>query len=101
MFRLTTRTVFQPSKCQSRSLWEWVNMMFNKPDLDRLKEVGPDRCCAEWLLRNGGAVKWTGDPVVHTDYNSLPKNTGGRFVEEIDGTDSSISHYGFGHLCKR
>ena len=26
----------------------------------RIKDVGPDRACAEWLLRCGAVVKWHG-----------------------------------------
>ena len=28
--------------------------------LARIKDVGPDRACAEWLLRCGAVVKWKG-----------------------------------------
>ncbi|XP_045521990.1 ATP synthase subunit s, mitochondrial isoform X2 [Pieris brassicae] len=45
-------------KTPIRKFWEYVNMMFNKPDLERIKTLGPDRACAEWVLRNGGKVIW-------------------------------------------
>ncbi|XP_047990609.1 ATP synthase subunit s, mitochondrial [Leguminivora glycinivorella] len=83
---------------QVRCFWEYVNMMFNKPDAERIKLVGPDRACAEWVLRNGGSVEWVGGQKL-ADYNLLPAND--RPVPKlavIDGTDSSISHYGFAHL---
>ena len=28
--------------------------------LERIKDVGPDRACAEWLLRCGAGLKWKG-----------------------------------------
>lgn len=30
----------------------------NRVDRSRIEEVGPDRACAEWLLRCGAGVKW-------------------------------------------
>ncbi|XP_068633981.1 ATP synthase subunit s, mitochondrial isoform X2 [Battus philenor] len=58
---LRHRQLFTPQIGQSRSFWEYVNMMFNKPDPERIKTVGPDRACAEWVLRNGGKVTWADD----------------------------------------
>ncbi|XP_064292178.1 ATP synthase subunit s, mitochondrial isoform X2 [Plodia interpunctella] len=73
-------------------------MMFNKPDPKRIELVGPDRACAEWVLRNGGKVVWEGGRKL-ADYNSLPSEEEGvPQLVEIDGSDSSISHYGFPHL---
>lgn len=73
-------------------------MMFNKPDTDRIKKFGPDRACAEWVLRNGGKIVWVNGSTIR-DYNLLPpESLGVPKVLEIDGSDSSISHYGFPHL---
>lgn len=75
-------------------------MMFNNPDLERIRKFGPDRACAEWVLRNGGAVVWANHQK-QTDYNLLPSEEQGvTQLLEIDGTNSSISHYGFPHLGK-
>ena len=30
----------------------------NQVDSERVKEVGVDRACAEWILRCGGGVQW-------------------------------------------
>ncbi|KAG7298951.1 hypothetical protein JYU34_017417 [Plutella xylostella] len=90
--------VVLPTCSQKRYFWEYVNMMFNKPDAERLKQLGPDRTCAEWVLRNGGAVVWSGGRR-QTDYNSLPPEKAAvPKLVEIDGSGSSISHYGFSHL---
>lgn len=73
-------------------------MMFNKPDPARIKSLGSDRACAEWVLRNGGKVIWANGKKLE-DYNSLPPET--ELVPKvaiIDGSESSISHYGFSHL---
>ncbi|KAI5639483.1 hypothetical protein NE865_07983 [Phthorimaea operculella] len=89
--------VYTPCTSQHRTFWEYVNMMFNKPDPDRIKAVGPDRACAEWVLRNGGKVGWASGKKLD-DYNALPGENVKLDLVEIDGTDSSISHYGFSHL---
>ncbi|CAK1555329.1 unnamed protein product [Leptosia nina] len=101
-FRKNTHTLLcqhnSRHKMQARSFWEYVNMMFNKPDHERIKTLGPDRACAEWVLRNGGKVIWA-DGKQLADYNSLPPETESvPKVAVIDGTESSISHYGFSHL---
>lgn len=100
---LTTQTkqAFNlPSISARRNFWEYVNMMFNNPDLERIRKFGPDRACAEWVLRNGGAVVWANHQK-QTDYNLLPSEEQGvTQLLEIDGTNSSISHYGFPHLGK-
>lgn len=95
---LPTTRIFVPRNKQVRHFWEYVNMMFNKPDADRIKQLGPDRACAEWVLRNGGKVVWESGQKL-ANYNLLPPE--GQPVPKlvtIDGTDSSISHYGFPHL---
>lgn len=86
----------------NKQLWEWINIMFNKVDEERLKLHGPDRTCAEWLLRNGASVKWQGSDVFLTNYNRLPPEGTKLFIKEVDGTESSIKHYGFPHFdgCK-
>jgi len=71
-------------------------------DKSRVDEVGPDRACAEWLLRCGAAVKWdTGSEEWHKDYNSLPPgNFRSMHIVEIDATDSAVMHIGFPHFSK-
>ncbi|XP_031766560.2 LOW QUALITY PROTEIN: ATP synthase subunit s, mitochondrial [Galleria mellonella] len=92
------RKLYVPRINQNRTFWEYVNMMFNKPDPKRIEAVGPDRACAEWVLRNGGRIIWA-DGKKLADYNSLPSDEQAvPKIIEIDGTNSSISHYGFPHL---
>lgn len=83
----------------TRSFYAWLNNIFNKVDPERIKEVGPDRACAEWLLRCGATVKWKEKEKELKDYNSLPV---GNFktltVESVDATDSAIMEAGFGHF---
>ena len=77
----------------------WLNMIFNKFDETRIDDVGPDRACAEWLLRVGASVKWKGKEIPITDYNSLPVGQFRTlFVEAIDATDSGIMEAGFPYL---
>lgn len=82
----------------NRHFWGWINMMFNRVDTARLKEVGPDRLCAEWLLRNGARAKFVNVPAEHVNYNLLPKENVPVLMEAFDGTDSGIMHIGFDHL---
>lgn len=82
-----------------RTFWGWLNMITNKVDDSRIKEVGPDRAAAEWLLRCGAGVRWKDRDSILTDYNSLPP--GGYkslFIEEIDASGSCIMSVGFPHL---
>ncbi len=68
-------------------------------DKSRVDEVGPDRACAEWLIRCGAGVKWSKDSEWFRDYNSLPAgNFRALKIVEIDGTDSAVMHIGFKHL---
>ncbi|XP_062716679.1 ATP synthase subunit s, mitochondrial-like [Aedes albopictus] len=82
----------------TRHFWGWINMMFNRVDTARLKVVGPDRLCAEWLLRNGARAKFVNVPHEQVNYNLLPNESVPVLIEEFDGTDSGIMHIGFDHL---
>ncbi|XP_062534478.1 ATP synthase subunit s, mitochondrial-like [Armigeres subalbatus] len=82
----------------NRNLWGWINMMFNRVDTARLKAVGPDRLCAEWLLRNGARAKFVNVQHEQVNYNLLPNENVPVLIEEFDGTDSGIMHIGFDHL---
>ena len=33
----------------SHAMQQWLMPFFNQVDYSRIKEVGPDRACAEWL----------------------------------------------------
>lgn len=81
-----------------RPIFGWLNIVFNQVDHLRLKEYGPDRVCAEWLLRNGASVQWVGEQKFLTNYNSLPSEGNKLFIEKVNATGSSISHYGFLHF---
>lgn len=63
----------------------------------RLKTVGPDRLCAEWILKNGGFVKFQGHKWT-TDYNVLPAENYRYLIEEVDATKSTIMAIGFDHF---
>lgn len=83
----------------ARSFFAYFRVSFNTVDADRLQQVGPDRLCAEWLLKNGATVSFVnGSPV--TDYNMLVPANGTRrsHLAEVDATDSSIMDIGFEHF---
>ncbi|CAG0919978.1 unnamed protein product [Notodromas monacha] len=82
----------------ARPVFGWLNTVFNKVDEERVKEVGPDLAAAEWLLRCGAGVKWSGSSRLTKDYNHLPaKDAGGR-IEAIDATEACVMSVGFPHL---
>lgn len=109
-----------------RTFFAYFRIAFNSVDTDRLKTVGPDRLCAEWLLKNGGSVTFAGGMciLVHSRWEnnvqllpcSLPISAGSRAVFDynmlgavgptaasprivaIDATDASIMAIGFDHL---
>ncbi|XP_045472210.1 ATP synthase subunit s, mitochondrial-like [Harmonia axyridis] len=96
--KTTLKTV---TSCK-RHIFHFITLSFNQVDHERKKLVGPDRICAEWILKNGGAIRWLGDKEYITDYNLLPPERTKKFLEAMDATNSSISHQGFSHFlgCK-
>ena len=90
--------ILSPKLANSRLFWSWLNQIFNRVDHERIKEVGPDRAAAEWILKNGGAVKWTGKDRFDDTYDSLISVRRDQKIVEIDATGSSISGFGFLHL---
>lgn len=81
-----------------RHFFAYFRIAFNTVDGDRLKEVGPDRLCAEWLLKNGGSVKFAGKSLV-SDYNALGSaDPSRRAIEEVHAVDASIMAIGFDHF---
>lgn len=84
---------------QKRQLWGWLYSVFNRVDPDRVKEVGPDRACAEWILKSGGRIQWKGFTHMEKDYNFLPKGDISKYkLESIDATDTAVMSIGFLHL---
>nr|CDJ86903.1 ATP synthase subunit s, mitochondrial-like [Haemonchus contortus] len=61
----------------------WLLEGFNYYDISRVKEVGPDRAAAEWIVRCGGAVKIPADNVK---------------VTNIYAVDASVTGYGCRHF---
>ncbi|KAK9892630.1 hypothetical protein WA026_021008 [Henosepilachna vigintioctopunctata] len=87
-----------------QGLFEGVlNKVFNAVDEDRRMDVGPNRACAEWLLRNGASVKLVNQQEYLSDYNALPKEDCPITIIEVKAVESSISHYGFENFkgCNR
>ncbi|XP_054737565.1 ATP synthase subunit s, mitochondrial [Anastrepha obliqua] len=85
---------------EPRQLWGYVAIAFNKVDNERLSKVGPDRLCAEWILKNGGGVGLVGMPNrVVKDYNSLPPESVKFNVQIVDATNASIMKIGFDHFA--
>lgn len=94
----------------TRPFWFFVYYAFNRIESDRVRQFGPDRACAEWILRNGGAISECGDPgTLITNYNDLPparrySSDTNRFrVHSIVADNIGILAMGFDHLqgCQR
>ena len=67
-------------------------------DLKRIKEIGPNAACMEWLLRNGSTFKLSHSDTLFKDYNRLPPSRTNMKITEIYSADSSLMNHGFEHL---
>lgn len=83
-----------------RTFFGYFRIAFNNVDQDRLKQVGPDRLCSEWILKNGGAIRYMGPGRAQiSDYNSLGATEYRKsYIEDVNATDSSIMAIGFDHF---
>ncbi|XP_017876652.1 ATP synthase subunit s, mitochondrial [Ceratina calcarata] len=93
--------IFQSTQNQRRPFFYWIVLVFNRVDEDRIKQLGPDRACAEWLLRNGASVRWKGFSEKLTDFNALP-SSGNYYIEAVEANNAGICDVGFAHFegCK-
>ncbi|XP_065368322.1 ATP synthase subunit s, mitochondrial [Calliphora vicina] len=82
-----------------KSLWGYVAIAFNRVDTDRQLKVGPDRLCAEWVIKNGGAISTVDSPGrrLH-NYNTLPPENNHFKIKVIDASNSSIMKIGLDHF---
>ncbi|XP_016927979.2 ATP synthase subunit s, mitochondrial [Drosophila suzukii] len=86
-----------------RGIWGYVAVAFNQVDAERLAKVGPNRLCAEWIVKNGGGVRFVENPTkLWKDYNSLPGENTQFCLKVVDASNSSIMKIGLEHLkgCK-
>ncbi|KAK6051912.1 hypothetical protein COOONC_10583 [Cooperia oncophora] len=86
----------------------WLLEGFNYYDISRVKEVGPDRAAAEWIVRCGGAVKFDKIADTFNDYNALIKRCAeldprvpadNVKVTHIHAVDASVTGYGCRHFA--
>ncbi|XP_025075737.1 ATP synthase subunit s, mitochondrial isoform X3 [Pogonomyrmex barbatus] len=85
-------------KVPHREFFYWLTIIFNRVDYERIQSVGPDRACAEWLLKNGASVRWKGFSEHLKDYNKLPPEENRCYIQAVDATDSGVTHVGFPHF---
>jgi len=85
----------------------WLIDSFNFRDLSRVKEIGPDRAAAEWIVRCGGTIKFDNLGNRFDDFNALIRATAELdpripdqqvHLVEIDATGSSVSGFGCYHF---
>lgn len=88
------------SKFAGREFYMWINVMFNRKDDSRVKEIGPDRAAAEWIVKNGGTVRFAGNEKIVSNYNTLPlgPRSSGYMLEEINAKGITLTDNGFEHL---
>ncbi|XP_077279597.1 ATP synthase subunit s, mitochondrial-like isoform X2 [Temnothorax americanus] len=96
--RILNATTSCCRKVPNREFFYWLTIIFNRVDYDRIQSVGPDRACAEWLLKNGASVRWKGFSEHLKDYNKLLSEENRCYIQAVDSTDSGITHVGFPYL---
>ncbi|XP_034107086.1 ATP synthase subunit s, mitochondrial [Drosophila albomicans] len=108
--RLIQQTGYQvekqvlPAESLVRNIWGYVAIAFNQVDADRLAKVGPNRLCAEWIIKNGGGVRIVDNPGrLWKDYNMLPAETTKFQIKVVDASNASIMKIGLEHFigCKQ
>ena len=79
-----------------------ATLVFYRVDGERLQQFGPDRTCAEWILRNGGRIRFVEEEEWLSDYNLLPDEKDSHLfhVKDIDATGADLMFNGFLHLGK-
>jgi len=83
----------------TRKIWGYVAIAFNQVDADRLAKVGPNRLCAEWIIKNGGGVRLTDNPSkLWKDYNHLPSDSTKIQLKVIDASNASVMKIGLEHF---
>uniref|UniRef100_A0A1L8EDI2 Putative atp synthase subunit s mitochondrial n=1 Tax=Haematobia irritans TaxID=7368 RepID=A0A1L8EDI2_HAEIR len=83
----------------SRLLWGYVAIAFNRVDLERQRLVGADRLCAEWVIKNGGAICTIDAPKrLIRDYNTLPPEHYRFKIKVVDGSGASLMKIGLEHF---
>lgn len=83
-----------------RNFFGWLIEVFNRKDIKRIEEIGPDRGAAEWIVRNGGKIRFGSSQSWIKSYASLPagsRQTGHKLLS-IDGQGLSLSNNGLAHL---
>jgi len=82
----------------TRLFYSWLIEVFNRKDTSRVKEVGPDRAAAEWIIRNGGKVKYSNSITWLNNYVTLPYGKNLELVQ-IDADGVSLTSNGLQHLA--
>ncbi|XP_052796573.1 ATP synthase subunit s, mitochondrial-like [Mya arenaria] len=86
------------SYLQRRYFIQLLDRILNSFDKERLQSVGPDRLCAEWVLKTGGRVRWAGANHWLQDFNFLPPEDFDMKLQDIDATECSVMSSGFKHF---
>ncbi|CAI4229780.1 unnamed protein product [Auanema sp. JU1783] len=85
----------------------WLLEGFNYYDVQRVKDVGPDRAAAEWIVRCGGSITFDKIDDSFSDYNALIKRTAeldprlpqdNVKLTDIDASHSSVTGFGCRHF---
>ncbi len=80
-------------------IFAYVFHLLIRVDHSRVREVGPDRAAAEWVLRLGGTVKFRDFEFWSSDYNRLPSEPREKMrLEAINASGVAITDNGLEHL---
>jgi len=76
----------------------WLNYMFNRKDESRVKEVGADRAASEWIIRNGGKVKFSTSKTWQSNFSMVTVSQNAARLVAIHADEASLTDNGFEHL---
>ncbi|GMS79367.1 hypothetical protein PENTCL1PPCAC_1542, partial [Pristionchus entomophagus] len=85
----------------------WIIEKFNDLDVERIRDIGPDRACAEWVLRCGGTVRFDDGKPEIDDYNQLVQQTAQRsgtlnekviFLNQVHAVNACVTARGCRHF---
>uniref|UniRef100_A0A915HUR0 ATP synthase subunit s, mitochondrial n=2 Tax=Romanomermis culicivorax TaxID=13658 RepID=A0A915HUR0_ROMCU len=61
--------------------------------------MGPDRACAEWVIRCGGSIRWSRSDELSKEFKSICNKIPGKdYLTAIEATDACVNANGMKHL---
>jgi len=99
LLRCYIEQVFVVIQSTSKRKLILLNIAIARYDRKRVQELGPDRACADWIIRCGGSVRFKNWGSFVSKRNQLPIGTPGHFrIEEIRVVQTCLTSEGFAYL---